>query len=255
MTAPGFDLERAKLARTLAEFALATPALLADRHLLRRADTKFVLSPHAVAGILAGVADAYAVVPVGDDHLATYANIYFDTSDLQCFHDHRRGRRHRHKIRIRSYVDRRLAFIEVKSRRNEVQTDKARLQIPYGTDALDPALRAFVARHCSFDDLVPAVAIDYRRIMLAGLATEERVTIDLGITVDRDAGLAVGAVAIVEVKQPTRSFATPIMRAIREAGHAPCSVSKYVMALAPRPTVRANRFLPSLRRLERIAHK
>ncbi len=254
MTTPSFDSVREELARSLAGVARATPALLARRQLLRRADTKFVVPTRCVPAIVARIAEGYAVVAVGADNLARYANAYFDTADLTCFHDHRRGRRLRHKIRIRSYVDRRLAFLEVKSRRNELHTDKARLEIPYGTGVLSDELREFLARHCHFSQgVVATVEISYRRLMLAGLETEERVTIDLGVTVDGDAGLAIGAVAIVEVKQPVHARATPIMRALHATGYAPCSVSKYVAAIAARADVRANRVRPSLRLLERIA--
>lgn len=243
------------LSSTLAGFTHATPALLASRQLLRRTDTKFVISPGGITEILERVAGEYAVVPVGTDHLASYANLYFDTQDLRCFHDHRRGRRIRHKIRLRWYVDRQLAFLEVKSRRNELHTEKARVEVAYGTSSLDADMRTFLAGRCGFGaNVIPTVAIDYRRIMLVGLETEERVTIDLGVTVDRDAGQAIGAVAILEVKQPTRVVATPIVRALRSAGNVPCSVSKYVSALAVHPGIRANRFASSLRRLERIAH-
>lgn len=247
---------RERFASVLAGFEPATAELLASRQLLRRADTKFVTSPAAIAEIVANVGDAYAVVPVGDDHIATYANIYFDTADLRCFHDHRRGRRLRQKIRIRSYPDRGLAYLELKSRRNELHTDKSRIAVPYGTGVIDPANAELLAEQCEFARaLHPVVEIEYRRIMLAGIDTNERVTVDLGVTIDHDDDLAISGVAIVEVKQPSRCNATPIMRAIRDAGNAPCSLSKYVAAIAARGDVRANRLRPVLRRVERIAHR
>lgn len=244
-----------ELASTLARFAPATPALLDSRQLLRRSDTKFLATPRAIAAIVEQLTADYAVVPVGTGHLASYANLYFDTADLQCFHDHRRGRRIRHKIRIRHYRDRRLAFLEVKTRRNELHTDKARMSVAYGTSTLDADMIEFLLRRCPFGRAIaPAVEIDYRRIMLAGIATNERVTIDLGVSVDDDDGLALGAVAIVEVKQPSRSLTTPIMRTLREAGCRPCSLSKYITALTSRVGTRGSRLRPSLRQLERIVH-
>ena len=240
------------VARALVPYPRATPALIARRQLLRRCDQKFLLDPDAVPELLDRLTGDYAVVAVGADQLARYANLYFDTPDLRCFHDHRRGRRLRHKIRIRSYADRQLAFLEVKSRRNELVTDKARVEIGYGTQALDPALRERLARLCPFaHTVVPSVAIDYRRVMLIGIATRERVTIDLGITVDDDPGRAIGAIAIVEVKQPSRCLTTPIMDSLRRTGVHPVSISKYMVSLAGRAALRANRLRPSLRLLER----
>ncbi len=241
------------VARALAPYDRATPTLLERRQLLRRCDQKFLLAPHAVPTLIAQIAGDYAVVAVGADQLARYANLYFDTAELRCFHDHRRGRRLRHKIRIRSYVDRRLAFLEVKSRRNELVTEKSRLQIAYGTRTLDPAMRDFLAPLCPFAPAeAPVVAIDYRRVMLIGIATRERVTIDLGITIDDDAARAIGAVAIVEVKQPSRCMTTPVLGALRGAGAHPAGVSKYMAALAERAALRGNRLRPGLRLIERM---
>ncbi len=239
----------------LATCVRATPALLERRALLRRCDQKFLLAPSAIVPLLDRVAATYAVVPAGDEYLAHYANLYFDTPDLQCFEDHRRGKRLRQKIRIRSYADRNVAFLEVKSRKNDLVTDKARFQIGYGTRTLDPSMHDFLAQRCAFSlSLVPTVEIDYRRIMLVGIASDERVTIDLGLTIDGDPRTAIGAVAIVEVKQPSRTTTTPIMDALRETALRPISISKYITALAGRPGMRLNRFRSSLRSVERIAH-
>lgn len=242
------------LASTLTRFEVAAPDLLERRQLLRRADTKFLVKPSELVTITEGIVGDYAVVAVGASNVARYSNLYFDTAEQQCFHDHRRGRRVRHKIRIRHYPDRELTFLEIKTRRNDLLTDKARLRVAHRCNALDPAMIEFLRDRCPFaGSLVPTIAIDYQRIMLVGLSSEERVTIDLGISVDGNQQLALGAVAIVEVKQPSRSLMTPVMRTLRDAGVRACSISKYVAALSATMAVRTNLLLPSLRRLERIA--
>jgi VTC domain len=244
----------AELATSLERFTAASTSLLASRALLQRSDTKFVASPRAIAGIVDKLSTAFAVVPVGTDQIASYENGYLDTPEKLCFHDHRRERRIRHKIRIRRYRDRQLAFLEIKTRRNGLHTDKARLQIAYDTSELDDLMVGFLAERCSFArSIIPTVAIDYQRIMLVGIATNERVTIDFGLAIDGDATSALGAIAIIEVKQPSRA-ATPVIQTLRQAGLRPCSLSKYVTALAPRPELRGNRLRPVLRMVERIAH-
>lgn len=243
------------LHQTLSRLAPVTQELLDSRQLLRRADTKFLAAPSAIAEIIGQVATDYAVVAVGAANVASYQNVYFDTRDVRCFHDHRRGRRIRHKIRIRRYVDRQLAFLEVKARRNDLHTDKARMRIDFATRELEPPMLDFLVARCGFArEIMPIVNIDYERIMLVGVATNERITIDLGVTVNGDRGLAIGAVAIVEVKQPSRSLATPIMRALREHAIRPCSVSKYMAALTSTTSLRSNRLRPASRRLEKIAN-
>ncbi len=232
----------------------ATSGLIERRALLRRCDLKFLLPPTAIVNLLDRVAPHYAVVAAGSKYLADYANLYFDTPELRCFDDHRRGKRLRHKIRIRSYADRRVAFLEVKSRKNNLVTDKTRFEIPYGMRALDEGMREFLVQRCAYGgEVAPCVQIDYQRVMLVGIASDERVTIDLGVTIDNDPSQAVGAIAIVEVKQPSRLMTTPIMSALRDVRVRSCSISKYVLALSNRPGLRLNTFRSSLRSAERMA--
>lgn len=43
--------------------------------------------------ILLMLAEHYAVIRVPSGCAASYQSTYFDTPDLRCYHDHRRGRR------------------------------------------------------------------------------------------------------------------------------------------------------------------
>lgn len=241
--------------RPLAALAPAPPELLAARRLMRRVDTKFIASVASIPELIESIARDYAVVAVGTDNVATYENLYFDTHDLRCFHDHRRGRRIRHKIRIREYPDRQLAYLEVKNRRNELFTEKHRLEVSCGTKALDAGARAFLRDFCPFvDELAPKITIDYQRISLVGIAREERVTIDLGLTIDDHHGATSGfpGVAIIEVKQPAIALDTPIMRALRGRGLHAASMSKYVNAIALTTDYRSSRLRSALRGAQRI---
>jgi hypothetical protein len=241
----------ARLEPLLAGFSGASPELLASRELLQRVDTKFALPLGGLDQLLEELAGHYAVLRVPTGSLASYRSLYFDTPDLQCFHDHRRGRRIRHKVRIRHYPDRTLTFLEIKTKRNEQVTDKKRRPLPYGTEELGGEDLGFLRSRLGgmADVLEPQVWIAFRRLTLIGLATQERVTIDLDLDV-----AALGALAIVEVKQSPFCVRTPVMRALYDAGHREGSVSKYVAALATgRPELRQNRLLPGLRSLEKIA--
>jgi hypothetical protein len=243
----------------LSSFTPATPELLGSRALLSRVDSKYVVPIAHLERVLAGLVDHYAVLRVDSGAIATYDNLYFDTAALRCYHDHGRGRRIRHKVRIRHYPDRRLSFLEVKTKRNEAVTDKQRLPVPYGNEALGLRELDFLRSHVGTmaDDLQPVVAMSYRRLSLIGLTSDERVTIDLGLSAGGDTGAvvarALGHLAVIEIKQWPYCVRTPIMRAVRGAGHREMSMSKYVTAMTlMRPGLRRNRFLPALRALERI---
>jgi len=239
----------------LASFARATPALLAERELLRRIDLKYVLDRDRLSALLGALAGDYAVLPVGAGAVAVYQNLYFDTPELRCFHDHRRGRRIRHKVRIRHYPDRELTFLEVKTKRGEALTDKRRRAIAFACEQLDPADLAFVRAHAGAlaDELAPAVRIDYRRVALFNPRFEERLTIDFALqAAQRDAHVELGALAIVEIKRaPGGQPRTLAMRALAELGIRECAMSKYCAAMALiHPTVRHNRLRPGLRVLQ-----
>ena len=237
-------------------FASASRALLERRCLLRRVDTKFTLPVTRLPAILAALVEDYAVVRM-PAALAPYRSLYFDTPELRCFHDHRRGRRIRHKIRIRHYPDRRVGFLEVKTRRSELVVEKHRIELPYGRDRLGAADRVFLREHVSdADALRPQIWIDYNRITLVGFASEERVTIDLDLEAAKLDGtrVSLGAVAVIEVKQADLSFATTVMRVLAAAGLREGSASKYVAGVAQLdPSVKKNRLLPALRAFERMS--
>lgn len=239
-----------RLEPLLAGFPEVSTQLLERRALLSRVDTKFALPVTRLDELLAGLGAHYAALRVASGSLAVYRSLYFDTPDLQCFHDHRRGRRIRHKVRIRHYPDRQLTFLEIKTKRNELVTDKLRLAMPYGEDQLGARERDFLRARIGglADVLEPEVWVGFRRVTLIGLETHERVTLDLDLDVEGLAGLA-----IVEVKQAPFCVRTPVFRALLDAGHREGSVSKYVAALAmSRPELRRNRLLPDLRSLERM---
>lgn len=242
----------------LASYDRATPALLAERALLRRIDLKYVLDRGRLDALLSALARHYAVLPVGAGTVAVYRNVYFDTPDLRCFHDHRRGRRIRHKVRIRHYPDRALSFLEIKTKRGESLTDKHRLPIAFGRERLGAEELAFVRAGVGAlaDELGPAVRIDYRRVALFNPRSEERLTIDFALEAAPAAGAGervdLGPLAVVEIKRaPGGVPRTEAMRALAELGLRERSMSKYCAAMALiEPTVRHNRLRPALRALQ-----
>lgn len=249
------------LASLVDDFSDASPPLLERRALLRRVDSKFSIAAELVHELVPPLAGDYAALRVpGGGAIALYRNLYFDTPDLRCFHDHRRGRRVRHKIRIRHYPDRRISFLEIKTRRNELVIDKRRLPIAFGQNDLGWNERAFLTTHVGglADLLRPQLWIDYRRIALIGTRTHERVTIDVELAAGGLDGArrGLGPAAIIEVKQAPRSVHTPVMRALLGSGLREGSLSKYITAVALlRPEVRRNRLLPALPRSKGSEHE
>jgi hypothetical protein len=237
----------------LARFAPASPELVVRRELRRRTDSKFVLSPSAALELLGALTSEYAVLGTGNGPLASYRTLYFDTPELDFFHAHRRGYRVRHKVRVRHYPDRRLTSLEVKTRLSELETTKTWRAREFGDGTLSREDQAFIGIQSGItQEVLPQVWTGFRRLTLLGIATNERLTVDLDLRVEgegRERSFA--AIAIVEVKQWPHDRATPVMAALRAAGRRPGWVSKYCTAIAfTRPEVRCNKLLPGLRALE-----
>lgn len=257
MTLPAVQISPpAALDPVAARFAPASKQLREERELLRRVDTKYVCDHDAASRLLADLASDYAALPVPSGNVATYRSLYFDTADLRCYHDHRRGRRPRLKVRVRHYPDRSLSFLEVKLKRNESVTDKRRLAIAFGEEKLDARAQAFL-RTCGVDaeDYRPIMRVDFHRLSLVGIGTSERVTIDSGLEVEwlGGDGRSFGELVVVEVKQSPFCVRTPIMRALSRAGLREQAMSKYAIATALlRPELRRNRLLPDVRAIERM---
>lgn len=245
-------MELTDVSRALARFETATAAEIATRALLSRIDYKYIAPASEVATLVAELADHYVVLPVGSDHIATYRNLYFDTPERRSYHDHRCGRRVRCKVRIRSYPDRQLSFLELKARRNDQWTEKTRRAVAQASAALSRDDRGFLATGCTYTaELSPALEIDYRRVGLLNRTNQERVTLDFALAMrfaDRHAEFP--AAAIIEIKQPGRIM-SPVVAALRARGWRPQSISKYAAGIALTHSVPCNRFLPALRALER----
>jgi hypothetical protein len=202
------------------------------------------------------MAGHYAVLSAGATRIATYRTLYFDTAGLEFFHDHRRDRRVRHKVRIRHYPDRGVSLLEVKTRSSELQTFKTWRERRYGESELSAGDQAFAAAAAGAGgEMLPQVWTEFRRLTLLGLAANERVTIDVDLGFESASrGHALRSVAVVEVKQWPYTRATPILTALRAAGRRPGWMSKYCTGIALTHTgVRLNRLLPGLRALERVA--
>jgi VTC domain-containing protein len=244
------------LADPLAPFPRASTALAAQRELRRRTDSKFILTRQGAVDLFPKLSSDYAILPAGSSLVASYRTLYFDTADLDFFHAARRGRRVRHKVRIRHYPDRRVTFLEVKKRRSGILTTKTWRERDYADNELDEEDQAFVAAETGVGRRVlPQAWTGFRRVMLLGLRTNERVTIDLGLRVEMGRfEKSFGDVAIVEVKQWPYSRATPVMAALRAGGWRAGWLSKYCAAIAvTHPNVRLNELKPGLRSLDRGA--
>ena len=241
--------------RALLAFQPASAALSHTRSLQQRIDRKYLLPRNLIEPLLGLLVADYAVVQSAGRLVAAYDTLYFDTSDLRTYEDHRRGRRPRFKVRVRHHLDRRLSFLEIK-RKEGVRTNKVHLPRVFGDTALDAAAVRFIDAHCPLGaaNLMPRLSIAYRRITLVGSLANERITLDFGIELHSGGRRkALVGVAIVETKQERWSNQSFAARALRALHVRERTLSKYCVGVAMTAPVRTNAFKLTLRDMERLS--
>jgi hypothetical protein len=218
----------------LAQFPGPSIELVQERELLQRVDTKLLLPRSQLVVLLEQLRSNYAVLNAERDYLARYRSVYLDSADLSLLHDHLRGRRPRHKVRFRHYLDRRLTFLEVKSKDNHGRTSKQRLAHPFGDSRLTPEEHAWALRLVGErrGRLVPQAVAECLRICLLGIGHAERLTVDVDVTLRNSrASRCMRDVALIEIKQPRVDRGSPAFRALRALQARELRVSKYVCAM------------------------
>ncbi|MCP4631315.1 MAG: polyphosphate polymerase domain-containing protein [candidate division Zixibacteria bacterium] len=229
---------------------------MAKYSLLRRVDTKFLYPASKLGTLIKLLGEYYGILPASEQPIASYQTLYFDSPDKIFYYQHHRGKRDRFKIRIRHYLDRKLTFMEVKCKTNHNITNKVRRKLDYLNNSINGDEQSFLRDQMPYDPttIVSQVWTNFYRITLVGLGFKERLTVDLGLTFEADDKQhSMQELAIIEIKQPRFWSRSPAMIALRTLGVRPSSMSKYCTAQATLfPSLRSNRFHPSLRDIRRI---
>ena len=237
---------------------------------MNRTDTKFVTTVDRLMLLLALAHDEYRVQEVDGKRIASYYTAYFDTPDYNMYTVHQNGHAGRQKLRIRSYVDSGLNFLEVKTKNNHGRTKKKRLDM-VGFDPMHPdhgirflrqdeqykTYDEFLRKHLRYDPAIMSEKLEnhFNRITLVNKSKTERLTIDTGLCfhnmmTGRDADLT--GLAIIELKRDGLQ-PSPILEMLRELRIKPCGFSKYCMGSAfTNPSLKRNNFKERLRLVERF---
>ena len=243
------------IAALASDFETVPLAELGSAALMDRIDTKFLVPADVVPALLARCRDHYRILEVGGRVLARYNTRYFDTPELSLYHAHHAGRTPRVKVRVRTYMDSNLGFLEVKLKTNKARTLKAR--VPVSPEAPDPLERlkreGFFGLELSPADLRESVVIEYTRMTLVRKDVPERLTLDLMLTFTRDGRVrSYPGVVVAEVKQERRA-PSYFHEEMRRLGLREGALSKYCLGIASLAEgAKTNRFKGVLRRLERI---
>ena len=137
-----------------ARFAPISLAEMGHAALLKRADTKFVMSTQQLCHVLAGLSAHYRILDIDGMRLHHYLTLYFDTADFALYRRHHNGALNRYKVRYRKYVDSDLCFLEVKLKDNKRQTVKSRMRTPDIATEFGNGTGDFLHHHVPFDPTI-----------------------------------------------------------------------------------------------------
>lgn len=241
--------------------------------LMNRTDTKFVTTQNMLRRLLKLAHNDYRVQEIDGERIAPYYTVYFDTPDNAMYRRHETGHTNRQKLRIRSYVDSNLNFLEVKTKNNHGRTSKRRIAIN-GFDPRHPqhdiVFRPDISDHQRYSDfladnlsyaprlLSEKVENHFNRITLVNRQKTERLTIDFDLKFDnlithrhRD----MGNVVIIELKRDGLQ-PSPILSLLAQLRIKPMGFSKYVIGAAlTDDSLRHNRIKPRLRAIEKMSRQ
>jgi hypothetical protein len=154
--------------------------------LMDRIDSKFTPQIQLLPQLLKTAALYYNVQIINKKYISSYATQYLDTPALEFFAMHANGNPNRQKIRIRSYLDSNISFLEIKNKNHKGRTRKIRIPVKTSRIQTISDLNthlAFLNKHAILDAerLEPVLTATFDRITLVNPNLPERVTIDLNL--------------------------------------------------------------------------
>ncbi len=221
--------------------------------LMNRTDTKFVTSVDKLMELLQMAGSEYRVQEIDGKRNMSYATIYYDSPDYAFYNAHHDGHAGRQKVRVRSYVDSKLSFLEVKTKDNHGKTHKSRISLQDDHKAMD-----FLQQNLRLNPqlLEQKIQNEFHRITLVNKAKTERLTIDTDLKFrNLTTGLecSLPQLAIIELKRDGLK-PSPILGILRELRIHQSGFSKYCIGEAlTNPHLRQNRMKPRLQRILKIS--
>lgn len=226
--------------------------------LMNRVDTKFVFAEKDLPSILKSLSPYYSILEVENERISSYRSTYFDDTNYNFYIDHHRGKINRYKVRLRKYIASDLSFLEVKHKASG-RTNKNRVRIKDLSLHLEDNQRQFLEEmNVDHEHLSVALSNNFDRITLVGKDIDERLTIDLNLSFDKeDKHVQMKNVVIAELKQDRINRNSPFYRLMKKRHIRPERISKYCIGLIKilgQENIKYNRFKEKLLQLNKLAN-
>lgn len=247
-----------RIAELLGRLKPITLAQMSDIRLMNRTDTKFVTSKEKLMELLEMADGKYYAQSIDGNMIARYMTTYWDTPDHLFYLEHHNGRSPRQKVRVRTYMDSDITFLEVKTKNNHGRTKKKRVEVPCqqieAAGGNEEFLQGLV--HKGLDDMHPTVRNQFRRITLVNYAKTERLTIDFDVQFhneETNVDAETGNLVIIELKRDGNVY-SPVLDILRQLRIKPSGFSKYCIgSVMTNSTLKHNLFKPKMTTLSRLS--
>lgn len=247
-----------RIAELLSRLKPITLAQMSDIRLMNRTDTKFVTSKEKLMELLEMADGKYYAQSIDGKMIARYMTTYWDTPDHIFYLEHHNGRSPRQKVRVRTYMDSEITFLEVKTKNNHGRTKKKRVEVPCqqieAAGGNEEFLQGLV--HKGLDDMHPTVRNQFKRITLVNYAKTERLTIDFDVQFhneETNVDAETGNLVIIELKRDGNVY-SPVLDILRQLRIKPSGFSKYCIgSVMTNSTLKHNLFKPKMTTLSRLS--
>lgn len=240
----------------LNQFETVTLQDIAQVSLMNRVDSKFLMNISTLQEYLTSLVDSYYIVEIDNELSHPYRTIYFDTKDLQFYHEHHNGKLNRTKIRSRIYENNGMVFNEIKQKSNKGKTRKSRIERETLIHQFDTTFANFAEeKECNIpESLVPQMTVAYNRITLVDKEFTERMTIDLNLTFEHnDKSKEMENLVIVELKRDKCGMRSTGQRELRNHGSIESGFSKYCIGVATlHNDIKKNNFKRKIRTVNKL---
>lgn len=225
--------------------------------LMDRTDTKFVTTRARLSAFLEAARDGgYRVLEIGGHRICGYDTVYYDTPALEMYLDHHNRRLVRQKVRVRTYCDNGLSFLEIKKKNNHGRTRKKRMECA-ADDVFRTEQSSFLVEKSGYrpSDIRPVLRTGFNRITLVNPPMTERLTIDMDLRFENLSGggkASLGDAVIMELKRDGRADGTTLDM-LAGLGIRRLKISKYCIGIAmTAPMVKQNRFKEKIRLIQKF---
>ncbi len=208
---------------------------------MHRIDRKYVVTAAQYAAWLTALQPELCVLEIDGRTSFHYASTYFDTPSHTSFLSSAQKRRFRFKVRVRTYLDSGLRYVEVKVRDSREGTEKLRQPCSASsTQGLDTEAQTFVARvllkagipsHVA-RDLVPALETHFTRTTLLVRTSGCRVTVDTELTFAAENSQEIGFPELLILETKSDSHDTHADKVLWRMGVRPQRLSKFAIGSA-----------------------